>query len=264
MADVAIDDDPGFVREVHRGPRPELAPEVLARIAPVTLAGQRIVPVPDVLSPLFPWGGLPRGLDLAVRGPGAWSLALSLWGGALGPEGWLAVVGVPDLNLVAAADLGIRLDRVLVVETPGSGQWATVVAALLEAVDIVAVAPTARVGRRDARRLIARARERESILFHLDGAKHWPEAPDLVLTTRPDPGVSTDPMGVPVWQGMGLGHGYLRSRVLAVESTGRRAHGRPRSAMVTLPDPQGRLAPAPTNPTRSTAEPAPVLVLPTR
>ncbi len=264
MADAAIHDDPRHVRTVHRGPRPELAPEVLARIAPVTLAGQRTVPVPEALSPLFPWGGLPRGLDLAVRGPGAWSLALSLWGEALGPEGWLAVVGVPDLNLVAAADLGIRLDRVLVVETPGSRQWATVVAALLEAVDIVAVAPTARVGRRDARRLVARARERESILFHLDGAKQWPEAPDLVLTARPDPGASSDPVDVPVWQGMGSGHGYLRSRVLAVESTGRRAHGRPRTAMVTLPTPQGRLAPAPSNPIHPVSEPAPVLVLPAR
>ncbi len=120
-----------------RAPRPELDPDILAKIKPVTLAGQRTVPVPEALSPLFPWGGLPRGSDVVVKGPGSWSLAMAMWAAALGDEGWLAIVGLPDLSLVAAGELGVRLDRVLVVDTPGAGQWATVVAPLLEAVDIV-------------------------------------------------------------------------------------------------------------------------------
>jgi hypothetical protein len=218
--------------------RPELDPDVVARIQSVTLAGQRTVAVPDALLPLFPAGGLPRGIDVAVSGPGAWSLAMAMWAAALGPDGWLAVVGAPDLNLVAAAALGVRLDRVLVVETPSTGQWATVVAALLEVVDIVAVAPTAgapraTIGRRDARRLLARARERESILFHLDGAAGWPEACEIVLTAQ---------QGQP-WEGLGWGHGYLRQRVLQVDGAGRRAHFRNRSVSVALPALDGRLAP---------------------
>ncbi len=212
--------------------RPELDPDLLAKIKPVTLAGQRTVPVPEPLAPLFPWGGLPRGVDVMVKGPGSWSLAMAMWAEALGAEGWLAVVGVPDLHLVAAAELGVRLDRVLVVETPGTAQWATVIAALLEAVDIVAVAPTAKVGRRDARRLVARAREQESLLFHLDGGAQWPEAADVVLATSND----SD------WDGLGWGHGYLRERVVTVEGSGRRAHARTRSVTVTLPGPDGRLA----------------------
>lgn len=231
-----------------RAPRPELDPDVLAAIKPVTLAGERLVAIPEPLASLFPWGGLPRGVDVAVKGPGSWSLALAMWAEALGDEGWVAVVGVPELSLVAAADHGLRLDRVLVVETPGAGQWATVVAALLEAVDIVAVAPTGAVGRRDARRLVARAREQESILFHLDGARHWPEASDVVLTATP----ADD-----AWQGLGWGHGYLRGRVMQIEGSGRRAHARVRSVAVALPGPTGRIEAVP--------EPlAPVLSLPHR
>ncbi len=224
----------------HRGhqqsgrERPELDPDIVAKIKPVTLAGQRTVPVPEPLAPLFPWGGLPRGVDVVVKGPGSWSLAMAMWAEALGAEGWLAIVGVPDLHLVAAAELGVRLDRVLVVETPGTSQWATVVAALLEAVDIVAVAPNAKVARRDARRLVARAREQESLLFHLDGGVQWPEAADVVLATSG----TSDGLG---WDGLGLGHGYLRERVVTVEGSGRRAHARTRSVTVTMPGPDGRL-----------------------
>lgn len=218
--------------------RPELDPDILAKIKPVTLAGQRTVPMPEPLAPLFPWGGLPRGVDVVVKGQGAWSLAMAMWAEALGAEGWLAVVGVPDLNLVAAADLGVRLDRVLVIETPGAAQWATVVAALLEAVDIVAVAPTARVGRRDARRLVARAREQESLLFHLDGGVQWPEAADVVLNTS----------GALEWDGLGWGHGHLCERAITVDASGRRAHARARSVSVMLPGRDGRIAAAAPHP----------------
>ncbi len=224
---------------LDRAPRPDLDPDILARIQPVTLAGQRTVPVPGPLASLFPWGGLPRGTDVAVAGPGSWSLAMAMWAEALGAEGWLAVVGAPDLNLAAAADFGVRLDRVLVVETPPGDQWATVVAALLEAVDIVAVAPVSSVGRRDARRLVARAREQESILFHLDGAVRWPEAADVVLTVTPSSTTSSS------WEGLGSGHGHLRRRVVEVERSGRRAHARARSVVVAMPTAEGGLAEAP-------------------
>lgn len=227
-----------------RAPRPELDPDILAKIKPVTLAGQRTVPVPEALSPLFPWGGLPRGSDVVVKGPGSWSLAMAMWAAALGDEGWLAIVGLPDLSLVAAGELGVRLDRVLVVDTPGAGQWATVVASLLEAVDIVAVAPTTGVGRRDARRLVARAREQASMLFHLDGGAGWPEAADVVLEAS----------GTPVWDGLGWGHGHLRERTVSVKSGGRRAHAHARAVSIALPGPDGRIADA-----GPVAELAPVL-----
>ncbi len=215
--------------------RATLDPELLAKIKPVTLAGERTLPVPAALSTLFPWGGLQRGTTLAVDGPAGWSLAMALLAEALGDEGWLAIVGVPDFNLVAAADYGIRLDRVLVVQDPGVGRWGTVVATLLESVEVVAVAPTSTVGAKDVRRLTARAREQESILLHLDGGARWPTMADLTL--------SADVAG---WEGLGMGHGHLQARRVTISASGRRGAAASRSVPVLLPGPGGAMAPVPT------------------
>lgn len=210
--------------------RPALAPELIEKLQPLNLSGQRVLSVPDALTPLFPWGGIQKGTSLAVGGSAGWSLAMAVMAEALGSEGWLALVGAPDVGLVAAAEFGVRLDRVLVVETPPLHQWPTVVASLLEAVDVVAVVPDGRVGPRDARRLQARAREQGSVLLHLDGAKTWPTAVDLTL------GVESVQ-----WDGLGWGHGCLRSRRATVVSTGRRSAAKQASAEVWLPGPDGKL-----------------------
>ena len=115
----------------------------------------------------------------------------------------------------------------------GPGRLAAVLATLLEAVDIVVLSPQNRVGARDARRLVARAREQESILFHLDGGATWPTKLNLSL--------STSVMG---WEGLGQGHGHLRSRQVRVEAQGRRGSAQKVSVDVLLPDAKGRLAPA--------------------
>lgn len=227
--------------------------ELHDRLAPVTLARDQLLPVPEPLLPLFPFGGLPKGQSVGVEGPGGWSLALALAGSLLGDDGWMAVVGVEELGLVAAAGLGVRLDRVLVVEAVPSDQLGTVVAALVEVVGVVALAPRRLLGQRDARRLTARAREQGTTLLHLDGGRHWPQGLDLTLTTR-----------LERWEGVGQGHGHLRSRLVTVSATGRRAAARRREAMVLLPGPDGRLGPspdatAPASPAR--AEPGPASAL---
>lgn len=211
--------------------RPALSAEIMQRIQPVTLSGQKVLPVPEAVRSLFPWGGVQRGTSVSVAGNGGWALAMAVMAEALGAEGWLAVVGVPDLGLAAAAEFGVRLDRVLVVETPSVSQWPVVVASLLEAVDVVAIAPEGRVGPRDARRLNARAREQESVLLHLDGARTWPTAVDLNLAVSADG-----------WEGLGDGHGYLQARLVTIEATGRRSAARASSLSVWLPGPMGGIA----------------------
>lgn len=158
-------------------------------------------------------------------------MAMALLGTSLGAEGWVSVVGVPTFNLVAAADYGLRLDRVLVVTDPGPSRWGSVVSSLLEATDVVVVNPTRRVGQRDARRLGARIRDHESVLFCLDGGRGWP--------TGLDSNFSVAPQG---WEGLGEGHGYLRGRRADVAATGRRSGGGRRSVSVWLPNSEGRLA----------------------
>lgn len=213
--------------------RPALDPVLVEKIQPVNLSGQRILPVPEPLEPLFPWGGVQKGTSLSVGGNGDWSLAMAIMAEALGAEGWLAIVGVPDVGLVAASEFGVRLDRILVVETPPLHLWPTVVASLLEAVDVVAIAPVGRVGPRDARRLTARAREQGSVLLHLDHGSTWPTAVDLRLEITVDR-----------WHGLGWGHGCLQARRATVTATGRRSAARGSSVEVWLPGRDGGLAEA--------------------
>jgi len=53
---------------------------------------------------------------------------------------WCAVVGMPSLSAVAAAEAGVVLDRLALVPYPGP-EWSTVVAALLDGIDVVVTAP---------------------------------------------------------------------------------------------------------------------------
>ncbi|MCP3990341.1 MAG: hypothetical protein GY724_14790 [Actinomycetia bacterium] len=205
--------------------------ELQDRLAPVTLAREQLLAVPEPLQPLFPFGGLQKGQSVGFRGPGNWSLAMAMAGSLLGNDGWMAIVGVEELGLLSAAEVGVRLDRLLLIETPPSAQLATVVAALVEVMGVVALSPHREVGHRDARRLTARAREQGSTLLLLDGGRHWPQALDLTITTKPER-----------WEGVGQGHGHLQWRQLSVEAVGRRSSARRRQVSVLLPGPGGSLA----------------------
>jgi len=215
-------------------PAPDLAAlRVLGdRVRPLALAGERTLPVPDALASLLPQGGLQRGSLVATRGAAATSLALALTGPVTTGGAWVAVVGLADLGVVAAAELGVDLGRLLLVDDPGSRRWATVVEALVDAVDVVLVRPPAPVAPGIQRRLAARARDRGSVLLQVGGTPGaWAEAPDVV--------VAAGPSG---WVGLGAGHGHLQARRVAVTVTGRRAAHRARTATLWLPGPGGGVA----------------------
>lgn len=208
-----------------------------ARLArPVTTADERALPVADALQPLLP-AGLRRGSSLQVTGArdglGSTSLALAVLAGPSGAGSWAGTVGVPSLGLAAAAGFGVDLDRLVLVPDagePGGPTWATTVATLLDAVDVVAVRPPRRVPLGELRRLIARARERGSVLVRLGAPSDWPESADATLRV-----VAT------AWEGLGQGHGHLRARRAEVEASGRRGLDRPRCATLWLPGPGGTL-----------------------
>lgn len=212
-----------------------LAPELRALARPVSLAGERLLPVLPALAPLLPGGGLRRGTTVAVAGgAGATSLTLALVAGASAAGSWCAAVGCPSLGLVAAAELGVALERFPLVSAPPPGEWATVVAALLDALDVV-VAWTPRGARPgEVRRLRARARERGAVLV-LAGA--GAAAVDGVETR-----LSVDRSA---WSGLGRGCGHLAARVVDVRASGRGAAARPRRARLWLPGPDGEVATAP-------------------
>jgi hypothetical protein len=135
--------------------------------------------------------------------------------------------------MAAAAELGVALERFPLVASPGRGSgpggWAWVVAALLDAFDVVLARPPS-LGAEDVRRLVARARERGSVLV-LASAALSSGAADLELH-----------MVRSAWEGVGQGHGRLRARRMEVAVGGRRAGGPGRRCWLWLPGPDGKVA----------------------
>jgi hypothetical protein len=164
---------------------------------------------------------------VGVSGAGGTSLLLSLLVGSVARGSWAAMVGFPDLGIEAAAMLGLELERVALVPDPGTA-WPSVVAVLLDAVEIVVVSPPRHCRFEDARRLSARVRERSGLL--VVSGKGWPDKPDFELA------VVTDH-----WEGLGSGYGTLRQRLVTLEVTGRRGADRLRSVSFWLPNGDGRL-----------------------
>ena len=199
------------------------------RVRPVALHGEQLLTVLPALRPLLPDEGLRRGTTVAVGGPGATtSLGLALAAGASQAGSWVAGVGLTSLGLVAAAELGLVLERLALVAAPPPTAWATVVAALVDAFDVVLLGPVTAGRAGDARRLAARARERGAVLVGL--------GPLGALTADVRLGVTTVS-----WEGTGQGHGHLRARRVEVEASGRGRASRVRRATLWLPDGEGQV-----------------------
>ena len=204
-----------------------------------------ILPAPSALAPLLPDGGLRRGSTLAIRGTGATSLAFALLAEVGARDGWCAAVGLGSLGLLTAQHAGLDLARLALVPDPGP-DWPTVVAALLDAFEIVVLGPVGHASPHLQRRLAARVRERRRVLVSL-GVDALPQVtPDVALT-----GVGG------VWEGLGWGSGHLRRRQLQVRAEGRRLAGSSRQVTVWLPDAAGRVSTHGAAPDRV---PRPVLV----
>ena len=208
--------------------------ELVGRARPVSLAGEQVLPVLTPLAKLLPGGGLRRGSVVVVPSSsasgasGATSLALALIAAVSHAGLWCAGVGLPDLGPAVAAELGIALERFPLIPTPAE-QWAIVTAALIDTVDAVLVRPARRVGPAEARRLRARARERGAVLVPCSDS--WPEGADLRITVIRSG-----------WQGLGQGHGFLRTRMIEVAASGRGAASRERRTRLWLPGPDAAVA----------------------
>jgi hypothetical protein len=185
----------------------------------------RILPVLPELSRLLPGHGLRRGSTVAVAtGPsapasGGTSLLLALLAAASRAGSWCAVVGVPELGALAAAESGIALDRLALVPNPGP-EWPTVVAALIDGVDVVVTAVPGPVSASIAGRLAARARQRGSVLVPFG---RWDGADVTLQVVRGR------------WDGLGAGHGRLRRREVTIAAHGGAAAPRPWEITVWMP-----------------------------
>ena len=127
---------------------------------------------------------------------------------------WAAVVGMPELGLLAAAELGVAIERVAVVPKPGA-EFGAVVAALLDGMDIVAVEPGPALALQPGVQAVR--------------AAPLPSVGDRVL--RPGrPSKLELICGAATWDGLGSGHGHLTTCALPVQARGRGAAARDRCA----------------------------------
>ncbi len=251
--------DPGGDDSVDRAGQAAGLRALAERVAPTSLARDRTIPVLPALAGLLgpsgpvergkpgPSGpvergkpgpspgspGLRRGATATVTGGhglGATSLAFALVAAATQAGSWAAVVGLPAAHAPAAAHLGVALERLaLVPDAATLGHWPTVVAALLDGVDLVVAAVPPGLRAPDARRLVARARERGSVLIPLlPAGASWVEGADLRLRVT-----------AATWHGVEAGHGFLQAREVEVAATGRGAAGRERSVRLWLPGHDG-------------------------
>jgi hypothetical protein len=207
--------------------RAQVVGELRHRMATVGAGDESgsVLPVAAPLAAALPRGGLARGSVVSVLGQGATSLLFALLAGPEAP--WTALVGMPGVGLLAAAEFGIDLDRVVVIPEPGPDVL-QVLSILVDGVDMIAVALPTKVmpGPSRQRVLTGRLRQRGSVLLVMGP---WPGA-DLVLTAS--------------WtgfSGLGRGHGRLRDRELTVEVGGRGAAAG-RGARATLLLRAGRTA----------------------
>jgi hypothetical protein len=217
--------------------------ELAARVAPLTLARERLLPVDRVLGELLPEGGLVRGRVIGCAGDAATSLALALAARASIAGSWLAVVGpigVPGLpssrscapvtatiGVEAAAELGVAIERLVLVDAdPGHPrEWAERVAAVADGVEMILTCPP--VGADRVLRLVRqRIQARGAVLLTVGGSG---AGADLLVEAR-----------TVAWEGIGEGAGRLCRRRVALCVTGRRAP-RPVSGECWLPGASGAL-----------------------
>jgi RecA/RadA recombinase len=223
--------------------------ELAGRHRPHVLASDDLLALDPALAELLGAPGLRRGATVVVEGAaasGATTLALALLAAASAEGAWVAVVDLPRLGLLAAGELGLAVDRVVLVPDSGA-RFATVVGAMLDACDAVLVGDPGRLEPALARRLVTRARERRAVLVlvtptagpsatHPAPARGWTEGVDARLE------VTAARRGGLGWSGLGEGCGHLSARLVEVSASRRRAAPPRLSLRLWLPSPDGTVA----------------------
>ena len=143
-------------RHAHSHPGPDdLLPDTETRL-----------PIPQLLVDVLP-DALPRGTVAVVSG--ARSLSLSMVAAVTAAGGNAAIVGQPDIGLLAAVEMGADLSRLAVIPDPGSDPG-EVAAVLMDGMDLVVLALGGRsVPMTRARAVVARAHHKGCTLLVTDG-----------------------------------------------------------------------------------------------
>ena len=164
------------------------------------------LPTHPALSELFIGGSLRRGCTYAVEG--SLQLALTLIMKASSEGVWCGIVGLPHLGIEAAYDLGIRLDRLILIPSPGA-QTLAAVSSLTEVLGVILTGPLP-LSPHQNERLTGRLREHQSTLI---------TATSRSSSTVPVRGAESRlTVEGSHWSGLANGFGLLNTRELSVRS----------------------------------------------
>lgn len=192
--------------------------ERITQMQPMRL-GDDALPTPPELRDLLPGGALRRGSATIVSG--SLQLSLALISAASASGAWCGAIGLPELGAEAAAELGVALDRFVLVPDPGPHSI-SIAGTLSEVLTVLLLRPSSQVRAPDAERLAARLRDHGAALVVLG---QWPKAESTLRVTNSR------------WGGLGRGHGMLLTHELTVRSDDRRG---PKQHTVVFRD--GRLS----------------------
>jgi hypothetical protein len=129
------------------------------------------LPIPPLLADVLP-GSLPMGTVAVLSG--ARSLPLSMVAAVTAAGQNAAIVGQPDIGLLAAVEMGADLSRVALIPDPGTDP-VEVAAVLMDGMDLVVLGLSGRsVPPTRARAVVARAHQKGCTLLIVDG--DWPGA----------------------------------------------------------------------------------------
>jgi hypothetical protein len=146
--------------------------QVVAHSDDVLPESESRLAIPQWLAEALPTG-LPRGAVAVLSG--ARSLLLSMVAAVTAAGGNAAIVGQPDIGLLAAVEMGADLSRLAVIPDPGTDP-VEVAAVLIDGMDLVVLGLGGRsVSQTRARAVVARARLKGCTLLVTDG--DWQGAP---------------------------------------------------------------------------------------
>ncbi len=213
----------------HRAEQLESLRRRLAEMSGAVAAGAgELLPESESLLALPQWLAeslpvpLPRG-SVAVLS-GARSLLLSVVAAVTAAGGNVAIVGQPDIGLLAAVEMGADLSRLAVIPDPGTDP-VEVAAVLIDGMDLVVLGLGGRrVPQTRARAVVARARNKGCTLLVTDG--DWEGAPTRLAARVCGYELTPGCRGVPA---PGFGRiGKVRLQISGV-CAGRRVSGRARA-----------------------------------
>jgi len=156
-----------------------------------------VFPMDSALVSLFPKGGLCKGSSYSLDSSA--SLLWSLVAESTKQGIWCAIIGIPDLGIGIAKEVGVNINRVVLIPSPGP-KWMAVLGDLIETVGICVLGSFSAPGATQLSTLHSRLRNHKTSLLV---RATWPNSKTSFAVTHQ-------------WSGVRSGEGLLQTHHLHI------------------------------------------------